>query len=77
MKPDDKLVMWTVYDKPADYRQGFVARRYEIRADGQAHAMLDAHYGPSLAAVRAKLPGGLVRIERSDTDDPVIVETWL
>jgi hypothetical protein len=71
------LPMWTVFERPADYRQGFVARRFEARADGSAVAALDAFYGPTLESVRARLPAGLYRIERDDDDDPCIVETWL
>lgn len=72
----DVLNLWTIYDKPADYPLGFAARRFEIQG-GHAVATLDARYGPDLDSVRRQIPGDLYRIERSDGDDPCIVETWL
>lgn len=71
------MVVWTIYERPADYRQGFVARRHEAYKDGTTAATLDAVYGDTLNAVRAKVPQGLYRIERDETDDPCIVESWL
>lgn len=83
-KHHQRLPMWTVYCRPKDYPDGFVARMFltlpEQREDARTYtpqATGVAIYGPTLAAVRAALPGGLNKLGRFEADDPVIVETWL
>jgi hypothetical protein len=71
------LSVWTVYDHPSDYPDGFVARRHEAYTDHSVVATADAVFAPTLEAVRAKLPPGLHCITRSPGDDPVIVESWI
>lgn len=73
---DEILSLWTIYEKPADYPLGFVARRFEVHT-GHAVATLDAHYGSTLASVREKLPPSLYAIARCAGDDPCVVETWI
>lgn len=74
------LEMWTIYAHPADYPNGYIARKWVVAGVGvQAEpvATLDARHGPTLEAVRQGLPPGLHRIGRSTEDDPSIVETWI
>jgi hypothetical protein len=67
------LDMWTIYNGPKDFPGEFVARRFVLDQPTQ-----DAFGGPTLAAVRQPfLDAGLYCMARADTDDPVIVETWL
>lgn len=74
--PDDVLRMWTVYDHPADYPDGFIARLWEV--EGSSYRATDQVVtGGTLDGVRAQLPPGLHRLPRSVGDDPVVVETWL
>lgn len=77
MKMNDYLNMWTVYDHPRDVPDCFVARRWEIHKGGRTKATTDVVIGSSLDEVRARLPGGLHRMERYENDDPKIVEVWL
>lgn len=70
------LPMWTVYDKPTDYPQGFVARMHVCRA-GEHNPTAVFVTGKTLDKVRAQLPPGLVKIDRAEDDEPHIVEVWL
>lgn len=73
----DRLVMFVIYDHPKDFPDEFVCRRCWIEA---GRIIFDPDLfasGPTLGAVREKVPAGTVRIDRSPGDDPVIVETWL
>ena len=75
-KPDDYLHIWTVYKRPTDYPHGFVARLHLVGSGMHGPTNL-AHYGATLDAVRAKLPNGLVCMQRNEADEAQIVETWL
>ena len=66
------LDIWTVYERPTDYPQGFIARLYRNGTATPATVT-----GDTLDAVRAGIPPGLCRMARHPSDDPVIVETWL
>lgn len=76
---DHVLPFWTIYERPADYPQGFVVRRSWVvrgRLDPlpelgplQVHSTLDQ--------ARASLPDGLNCLGRQPTDDSVIVESWV
>jgi len=71
----DVIEQWVVYDRPADYPTGFIARRWEITR-GYVHWTADSIKGDTLQAVRRKLPRGLVKLTRAPEDDPRIVEAW-
>lgn len=71
----DRLPMWTIYQRPSDYPDGYVARMFFTLPRAEPTAV--AIFGPTRDAVRAALPAGLHRISRSPGDDPCIVETWL
>ena len=68
---------WTVFQRPADYPDGYIARRFEIDGTGGPRPTLDVVTGLSLDEVRAKLPRGLVCFARLDGDAPSVVEVWL
>lgn len=74
--PSRALEMWTVYDHPTDYPDGFIARLH-LAYDGFAVSTPNTFTGLTLDAVRDQLPRGLHRIVRSPDDDPKIVETWI
>jgi len=69
------LDMWTIYHKPDDYPDEFVARRWEILID--ITATNDMFVADTLEELRALLPPGLVCLHRQPLDDPRIVEVWL
>lgn len=72
---EKRLSLWTVYRRPLDHPDSFVARRWEIHPEIAPTAdVLLAH---DLEALREMLPSGLVRLDRQPTDDPVIVESWV
>lgn len=71
------LLMWTVYDHPADYPDCFVTRAHLV---GNGDQVPTAHVirGQTLRQLRLVLRmAGLTAIARSPDDDLKIVETWL
>lgn len=50
------LGLWTVYERPRDYPQGFVARLHHAYNDGTHAPTSRACYGPTLESVRANFP---------------------
>lgn len=69
--------MWTVYEKPSDYPDQYVARRFEITA-GKAAPTSDVITSLFLEHVRRHMrERGLYRIDRTPQDEPQIVECWL
>lgn len=72
------LSMWTVYDNPTDYPGKFVARRFDVDADG-ARPTASIIVAPDLNTLRDILcyELRLTPISRNDKDDAKIVETWL
>lgn len=71
------LVIWTVYCRPLDLTEEWVARPWLI-TPGNAAKTIPLHLvGCTLEQLREKLPHGLTRLERNPGDDPAIVETWL
>lgn len=69
------LIMWVIYDHPADRPDRVVARKWECTT--VSHATAEIIEGKTLDEVRAALPPGLVCLHRCDGDDPKIVEVWL
>jgi hypothetical protein len=72
------LVMYTVFDRPRDFPQCFVIRRFFITGAPEPEPDTIAYaVGPTLDCVRRQLPAGLYRIPRQPEDEPQIVETWI
>lgn len=67
-----ELQMWVVYDSPVDLPGRFVARKWINEMP--TSELLQAK---TLTELRVKLPGGLWRLNRDESDDPIIVETWM
>lgn len=78
MAAGDALYLWTVYDKPLDYPGKFVARQWVVRR-GEPEPLPTGQLivAPTLDVVRRMLPPGLYRLDRSEGDEPHIVETWM
>lgn len=71
------LPLWTVYDRPKDAPSEYVVRLW-FCASGQLNPIPGpARTFPSLEEARASIPLGRVRLERAESDDSVILETWL
>jgi hypothetical protein len=65
--------MWVIYDHPRDYPREFVARKWV--GEAATPEVICAH---SVGALRDIMRSrGLNRLARHDSDDEVIVETWL
>jgi hypothetical protein len=71
------LAVWTIYDRPKDHPNGFIARRFEIGHKVGPLATSDVLTG-KLEALREAFEGaGLVKMARSERDPPHLVESWL
>ena len=64
--------MWIVFEEPPAFPNQYVARLYRSYVDTGEYVV-----GNTLNDVRAKLPSGLMRMERSSQDDPLVRETWI
>jgi hypothetical protein len=73
------MEMFVVYERPRDYPDKFVVRRWWIgKTPGEPEADKDWFYlGETLDDVRAHVPGWCVRLERDPNDEPHIVECWI
>ena len=71
------IVSWTIYFKPRDNPNCYVARRFHNDQPGAEHLVAVANSG-GLEWIREHLRfAGFTRLERHPDDDHVIVETWL
>lgn len=72
----ERLPMWVVYDRPSDYPDSFVARRFVTPPEPRPTAEFrTAHDIDELREHFVRL--GLAKLDRDLTDDPKIVEVWL
>lgn len=71
------MEQYIIYARPSDYPSHFVVRRATIRL--RSVHMHDPPHAlkATLEEARDTLPEGLVRINRQEQDDPVIVEVWI
>jgi len=69
---DDDTSIWIVYEEPPSFPNQYVARLYSNYVDTGKYVT-----GATLKEVRAKLPPGLMRMERSSHDDPLVRESWI
>jgi hypothetical protein len=70
---DAGVPIWTVYDHPRDYPEGFIARKF-LSEQPTSETITAA----TLDEIReAMWQRGLTPLHRSPNDDPVIVETWI
>jgi hypothetical protein len=72
------LSMWTVYYRPRDNPDKWVARRFEIGGGWPDPLPTnDMFVADTLEELRALLPPGLTCIPRNPGDHPVVIESWL
>ena len=73
-----KLAVWTVYEKPADYPDGCIARRFEVGGGSpEPVATADTHTGTLDHLRDVFRRAGLYRLERQTADQPHVVECWI
>ena len=65
------LNMWVIYERPSDFPDHFVARRFEIRLGGVMWTF-ETRTADTLEEVRKLIPPGLFPLHRCDQDDAVI-----
>ena len=70
------MVMWTVTWNTRDYPRKAAVRPQYI-GKGGVHMLQAVLLADSLDEVRAQLPHGLMKLERSPYDDARIVEIWV
>lgn len=70
------LSIWTVYDHPKDYNDAFVARKF-LNDKPTDDILLAPTLEELRKAVQKAADYELLRMERSECDDPFIVESWL
>lgn len=72
------LAMWTVYDRPKDYPDKYVARRYDIGRGGvqTSNSIIIAGDLDTLRTILG-IEMQLTCLPRAEEDDAVIVETWV
>lgn len=74
---DRILTVWVIYFGASNHPPGkWVLRAQDVMRDGAVRPHEIFHECNSLVEARAKVPHGLVPLERMPADDPVIVETW-
>ncbi len=74
----DRVDLWVVYANPSDYPGKFVARRWiKERFDTHFKGTAEKHVSSNLQALRDEICIGRHRFARLESDDPVIVETWV
>jgi len=67
--------LWTIYDRPTDYPDSFVARRFEL--DQPTGDIFIAATLAKLRAILALRCAVSHCIPRDPNDDPKIVEVWI
>ena len=71
-----QLTIWTIYEKPKDFPDGFIARRFEV-GGGNTVPTRDTLTGKLEDIRQALWKAGLMKLSRKDGDEPQIVESWL
>lgn len=72
----EPLTTWTLYDHPADFPDGFVARKF-IGDQPTDEFVVAGSLDDIRRLVRNLAEPGAVCFPRDPTDDPAIIETWI
>ena len=73
----EELKIYTVYDHPDDYPDGFVLVMYVIKGDGEKYRT-PLLYHDNYEDIKEEMEmRGLMRLDRDPDDDPSIKETWI
>ncbi|MHC2536963.1 hypothetical protein [Bradyrhizobium diazoefficiens] len=78
---EGKLSHWTIFHRPVDWPDGYIARRFEVGGGTGVPVPTKSN----LAGGDSALPmlrqvfeaAGLVCMTRSDEDHPSVVESWM
>lgn len=61
-----------IFESPEDYPGKYVARVFDVDKPTNLAAVADTY-----EELQQAIPAGMVRLERNEKDDPVILETWI
>jgi hypothetical protein len=70
------LSHYSIYDRPADYPEEFVCRRWDLSPDGDIRPGPLVARGTLLDCLHA-MPPGLTRLDPFPGDAPCLRETWI
>ena len=70
------LAIWTVYDHPKDYPDGFIARMHEV-AEGPPRPTDKTLMGELEEIRRVLIEAGLTTLPRDARDEREVVESWI
>lgn len=71
------LTMWTVYERPSDFPDLYVARKWEVQ-QGFAKPTLEVRVSTDLSPLEDQLSHeGLTFMQREPSDEPQILGVWL
>lgn len=74
---NDGLTIWVIFDRPKDYPEYFVARKF-IYKDGGMQATSLIFKNKEIENIRTNFRAkGFSPIPRQVDDDPVIIESWI
>ena len=62
----------TIFNSPTEYPGKYVARVFDVGRPTNLAAVADTY-----EELQQAIPAGMVRLERNEKDDPVILETWI
>lgn len=74
-EPEPELTMWVIYERPLDYPDSYVLRRWRVMPGKVEPEPEPTAVGP-LGYIRKQLPADLTCMGRNPNDDPKILETW-
>jgi hypothetical protein len=74
---EECIAVWVIYDKPSDFPNSLVVRRWSLAVSGSLVAEDECVLASTLEEARTYIPPGLVRQDPTFQDDPVITEFWL
>jgi hypothetical protein len=70
------LTIWTIYDRPKDHPDGFIARRFEV-GGGDTVATPEILTGELEDLRQVFWKAGLMKLSRQEGDEPQVVESWV
>lgn len=78
------MIGWTIYDHPKDFPKEYVARKWTTPGGEVVPSVEDFYSDTSLERVRDFVKDAIrrmgqspIRFTRNESDDPVIMETWI
>jgi hypothetical protein len=72
-----ELEIFVIYERPRDYPEHFVMRRWAVSSDKKIQATDYFRLADSLDEARSYVPAHCIRVERDPKDEPQVVESWI